>query len=289
MKQAGLFTEPAFKGPALLLWRIALRIVAWLATAAVFLPAMLTAMPSAASQIPLGIAFRHNIAIQETWHADMPFFCISNGFAQERVLRVARWRSRQLPALELLRWRLPASETRCFEAGSLRSEWLLEFSLLDGQRLGLLKAPGRPPFRSGNPAAYTSYLGANGSCPTPGIWTEQTDLWFAAGESGHVTMHTVVGADGLLMAFPVDAKTPLPQLRVTSVSSASLAVQQGGGQIAISGDGSADPFVHQARIEFEVPQVTQATMFLLSGRKRIASDGWQCFIRGVMVKPACEQ
>ena len=88
--------------------------------------------------------------------------------------------------------------------------------------------------------------------------------------------------------FPINTKLKLPNLPIKSVSSPNLVIEQRGNNYLITkktsrDKQSLDPF--QLQLHIDVPKVSAPAMYLISGRKRILKDGWQCFIRGVVVKP----
>ncbi len=263
-----------------------MRTASCLATFTIFPALFAAAVPAAASRIPLGINSSHGIFVQEIWQGNRPFLCLANRSGKDRVVQVSRWRSRQVPADPLLQWELDVDSAHCYDASSLAAEWLLEFKLVDGEWLGLLKAPRMPAAKAEDPSAFSSFLGPNSRCPTPGTWVEQSSLWLKAGELADLTLQTTVRSSDALMEFPVDSGLNLPHLQIKSATSSSLVVKNEDQRFSIkAGRRATMPTVHRAQLVIDVPPVTEPTMYLLSGRKRIASDGWQCFIRGILVEP----
>lgn len=239
-----------------------------------------------AGKIPLGINSSHGIFLQEIWQRNTPFLCVANRSGFDQIIQVSSWRSSLVPADPLLQWKAHAESVQCHDASVLTVEGLLEFKLVDGKRLGLLRAPANPPVESKNPAALSSFQGINGSCPTPGTWIEQPGLWLKSGQPTSLTLLTSVSEPDALIEFPVNTKLNLPHLQLKSVTSSSLLVEKENGGFLIKAGPQTDiPSLHRVQLDFDVPKVTQPTMYLLSGRKRILQSGWQCFIRGILVAP----
>lgn len=242
---------------------------------------MVTA-PATASRLPLGLDIRAGVYVQEILQGARPYLCVSNQTANPQLLQVARWRSRQLSAIPIVRWPVSAGESRCHDASSLTAQSLLEFSLVGGKRLGLLRAPGAPAAQATDPAALASVQGLNGTCPTPGTWIEQPTLWLQGGTTAEVTLFTTVTSDGTRIELPVDSGLSLPQLQIRSVTSSSLVVNREGQRFVIR---TRTPGLHRAQITLDVAHVNMPSMYLLSGRKSIADSGWQCFVRGILFGP----
>ena len=243
-----------------------------------------------ADRLPLGLVLSRGIFVQEIWLATKPVLCVANRSGNDQTLVVSRWRSRALPAEPLLQWPMAAGSTQCHDASSLASEattLLLEYRLADGgAALGLLYAPTVPPAKTMEAGVYASFIGINGACPTPGTWTEQASLWFKGGQSASLDLLMNIGADGALIEFPVDTRLNLPQLKPRSAQSSSLSIELDGERLSIKADPDATRTApHRVQIDFDVPTVTQPTMYILSGRKRIFQTGWQCFVRGILVEP----
>ncbi len=246
-------------------------------------------MPSApayASKIPLGINSRHGIFVQQIWQGTTPLLCLANRTDKDESLQVSQWPSRQVPVVPLIQWEMAAGSTRCHDASALAGDALLEFRLVDGQRLGLMRAVREPLVENPDPAAASSFQGPNGVCPTPGTWLEQPDLWLKGGQPASLTLLTHVRDAAFLIEFPVDSGLDLPSLLLKGAASSSLAVDDENQRVTIrAGERTDVSAVHQVQLNIEVPEVTQPTMYVLSGRKRIGDSGWQCFVRGVLVAP----
>jgi hypothetical protein len=256
-------------------------------SALAILGAALTAPLSAiADRLPLGLDISRGIFVQTVWQGKVPRLCVANRSGKDQTLVVSRWRSRAIPAEPLLRWPMDAGSTQCHDASALAAESLLEYRLADGARLGLLAAPKGPATTTKDAAVFASFIGINGTCPTPGTWTEQASLWLKGGHAASLDLLVTADTDGALIEFPVDARLDLPQLKPRSATSSSLSIEQDSDRLSIKADpDTAGATVHHVRIEFDLPTVTQPTMYLLSGRKRILQTGWQCFIRGILVEP----
>ena len=243
---------------------------------------LMIAAPATASRLPLGLDIHAGVYVQEIWQGARPYLCVSNQTASAQVLQVARWRSRQMPAIPIVQWPVAAGESRCHDASGLLAPSLFEFTLVGGTRLGLLRAPGAPAEHSVDPVAFASLQGLNGTCPTPGTWIEQPTLWLHGGTTAEVTLYTTVTSDGTRIELPVDSGLNLPQLQIRSVTSSSLVVNREGERFLIS---ARAPGLHRAQIVLDVAHVNMPSMYLLSGRKSIADNGWQCFVRGILVSP----
>ncbi len=248
--------------------------------------AMLISVQAHASQIPLGINSSHGVFVQEIWQGKIPFLCLANRSGKDQIIQVSRWRSRQIPADPLLQWRANAGSVRCHDARQLAAERLLEFKLVDGERLGLLNAPRLPVVENETPSAFSSFQGLNGVCPTPGAWLQQPSLGFQAKQPASVTLLTTVRDGDARIEFPVTTHLELPHLQLKSAVSSTLDIDVDKQQWSIKvGRQTALSTVHRIELELDVPAVTQPTMYLLSGRQRIAGNGWQCFVRGILVTP----
>ncbi|WP_299160373.1 hypothetical protein [Accumulibacter sp.] len=249
--------------------------------------ALMAPLYAVADRIPLGLDINRGIFVQEIWQARKPRLCVANRTGKDQTLLVSRWRSRAHPAEPLLQWPIEAGSTVCHKAGKLAGEALIEYRLADGgAALGLLHAPGAPATETLEGSGFASLMGINGTCPTPGTWTEQASLWIKGGQVASLDLLTTVGADGALLEFPVDTRLDLPLLKPRSAESSSLLIEHDGTRLAIkSRPDTVAATVHRVRLEFDVPEVKQPTMYLLSGRQRILQTGWQCFVRGILVEP----
>ena len=237
-------------------------------------------------RLPLGLDIGSGIFLQEIWQAGTPHLCVANSSGNEQTLVLSRWRSRAMPAEPLLRWRMDAHSTVCHDVSALAAESLIEYRLAGGKRVGLLRGPGRPDAERTGTGGFASFSGINGTCPTPGNWTEQPSLWLKGGQAARVDLLLTVGADGALMEFPADTRLDLPHLTPRAASAPTLRIEHQGSSLLIKADpGTGQATVHRVQLEIDLPTVTRPTMYLLSGRKRIDESGWQCFVRGILVEP----
>ena len=259
-----------------------------------------------ASKIPIGLNTKHGIFVQEFWQGNTPTLCLTNRSDKNKTVRVSRWPASQVPADFLHQWPLQAGSVQCHSVSGLEGQQLLEFTLASGLRLGLFKiqkpglieekqpeedVPQVGALKGEMPQAeqssvFSSFKGPNGTCSTSNTWIEQPNLWFKAGEPAYVTLLSAgIGVDTLI-EMPIETRLDLPHLQIKSMSSDTLAINRIDNQFTIKkGALAAEPAVHQTRLELDLPTVMQPTMFVISGRQRIPDNGWQCFIRGVMVKP----
>lgn len=252
----------------------------------ILLSFLVPSLPVHASKIPLGINSRHDVFVQQVWHGDTPLLCLANRSDKDQTLQVSQWQSRTVPAVSLLQWKMDAGSVRCHDASALAGDSLLEFSLVGGERLGLMRAASAPPVDNADPAVFVSYQGPNGVCPTPGTWIEQPSLWLKGGQTAPLALTTTVNDGDVLIEFSVDSGLNLPHVQVRSATSQTLEIIQENRRLSIKGaPGTEASHVHRVQLDLELPEVTQPTMMLLSGRKRILVDGWQCFVRGVLVAP----
>ena len=239
-----------------------------------------------ASKIPLGINSRHDVFVQQVWHGDTPLLCLANRTDKDQTLQVLQWQSRTVPAVPLLQWKMAAGSVRCHDASTLAGDSLLEFSLVGGERLGLMRAASGPPMDNADPGVFVSYQGPNGVCPTPGTWTEQPSLWLKGGQTAPLALTTTSTDRDVLIEFSVDSGLNLPHVQVRSATSQTLEIIQENQRLSIKGAPGMDASnIPRVQLELELPEVTQPTMMLLSGRTRILVDGWQCFLWGVLVEP----
>ncbi len=253
-----------------------------------------------ASQIPIGLNSKHGIFVQEFWQGNSPTLCLTNRSEKNKTVRVSRWPARQLPADLLMRWPLQAGSAQCHSVSGLEGQQLLEFTLANGLRLGLFKIQRAGLIEEKQPeedvpqvgllqekpaSVFSSFKGPNGTCSTSdNTWIEQSNLWLKAGEPAYVTL--LSAGTNTLIEMPIETRLDLPLLPIKSMSSDTLVIDNDGNQFTIKkGALAAERAIHQTRLEFDVPAVMQPTMFVISGRQRIANNGWQCFIRGVMVEP----
>jgi hypothetical protein len=244
------------------------------------------AMPVRASRIPLGIKLGQGIYVQEVWRQRTPLFCLTNRTGADQVVQVARWQSRQAPPAVVQSWQLDRDATVCHQTNDLKSGELLEFSLADGPRLGLLRAPGSHPEDDAGKGDAASFRGLNDTCPSRGMWLSQPELWLPAGQRVSVFLHLPPGQDDAQIELPVASPIDLPQLRLTPVESPALSVIQKGDHYLIRPKGSLDqPSPHTLELLLDTPAVSQPSMFLFSARQHLSTGGWQCFVRGLLVKP----
>ncbi len=253
-----------------------------------------------ASKIPIGLNTKHGIFVQEFWQGNSPTLCLTNRSDKNKTVRVSRWPARQLPADLLMRWPLQAGSAQCHSVSGLEGQQLLEFTLANGLRLGLFKIQRAGLIEEKQPeedvpqvgvlqeepaSVFSSFKGPNGTCSTSdNTWIEQSNLWLKAGEPAYVTL--LSAGTNTLIEMPIETRLDLPLLPIKSMSSDTLVIDNDGNQFTIKkGALATEPGVQQTRLEFDVPAVMQPTMFVISGRQRIANNGWQCFIRGVMVEP----
>lgn len=236
-----------------------------------------------ANQIPLGLNSKHGIFVQEFWQESNPVLCLTNRSNHDEVVLVSRWRSSQVLADPVLQLPLGAGSTHCHSVGGLQGKQLLEFTLASGSRLGLLRIQ-RPKLAEEQHAAFSSFKGPNGTCNSSNTWVQQSGLWFKSGEQAHVRLLSI-GSD-VLIELPVETSLDLPQLHIKSIMSDTLSVDNDNHKFSINSNLQVlSPIVQQAQIELDIPEVRKPTLFIVSGRQRTPNNGWQCLIRGVMVKP----
>lgn len=247
-----------------------------------------------ASKIPLGLNSNHGIFVQEFWQGTSLILCFSNRSNNDETVRVSRWQRDKVSTDFLFQWPLQAGSAQCNSANNLEGAQLLEFILDSGVRLGLLKIQ-RPEVldrkrlgvegaAAGISPVFANTKGPNGTCSAFNIWIEHSTLWSKSGELANVTLLTTAANNSL--EFSVGTRLDLPLLQIKSMSSETLVIDSADNKFILTeGMLAAAPAVQQVQVELEIPVVMQPTMFILSGRQRIADTGWQCFIRGVMVAP----
>lgn len=238
-----------------------------------------------ASQIPLGLDGREQVFIQEHWLDGTPSYCVSNSGKVDQVIQVSRWQSHTLPPLLLNEWDTPAGSVRCHDAREYLGDWLLEFRLRQGGRLGLLKAPMRGKGMAESLPAVASYQSLNAACGSSGLWMEQHKLWSRSGEPLSLILH-VTSVDGRIEFDKEGSQGQLPVLPLKKATSTASSVYVRDSNVVIdSGEASEGQKYHSINLQFDTPQVSKPTMMVVSGRRQISDQGWQCFVHGVLLEP----
>jgi len=237
-----------------------------------------------ARQIPLGLDGRKQIFVQEYWLEGSPSYCVANAGKVDQVIQVSRWQSQALAPLQLNEWDAPAGSVRCHDARQHLGEWLIDFRLQKGDRLGLLKAPKQAQGTLILPTVV-SYQNLNAACAVSGMWMEQDRLWAKSGEPFSMVLHAAL-ADGKIEFDKKGNQGQLPLLPLKKVTSTTFPVHMGDTSVVINvSESSGGQQSHRINLLFDIPQVSKPTMMRVSGRREISDQGWQCFVYGVMLEP----
>lgn len=237
-----------------------------------------------ANQIPLGLNGNGKVFIQEYWLGENPSYCLSNHGETDLIIQVSRWQSRQLPSIPLDKWHAPAGTARCYDAKAYQKEWLLEFKQQDGNRLGLLKTPRQPPIMNIKQQPVVSYQNLNASCRAlPDMWIEQQKLWGQSGEPLFITLQASTNVGKI----EFDKTDNDDYIAIKNITSSTLPINKDGSRIVIdTKHPKKNQNYHQVNIQLDTPLVSKPTMFFVSGRRQVDQEGWQCFIRGILIKPS---
>jgi hypothetical protein len=148
---------------------------------------------------------------------------------------------------------------------------------------GLAKPVGQ---LSGGSTFFASHGGVNSTCSAANVWTSQSTLWQAGGDIASIDLHFPSTEQALHAELTVDSGLALPHLQIVSAVSSSAQVDEG-----INGWSfrAKDGFDYQSNVKvtlkLDIPEVSEPSMLLLSGRKQVGKAGWQCFVTAVLVKP----
>ena len=75
----------------------------------------------------------------------------------------------------------------------------------------------------------------------------------------------------------------LPGLFLNKAISPNMSVNMGVTHIVIDRAKGAES--HSVELLFDAPQISEPTMYVISGRRQILNQGWQCFLRGILIEP----
>lgn len=237
-----------------------------------------------ANQLPLIIHNKHQIFIQEHWDDAKPTLCIANFSTKDEIIQVFKRLGAKKEKNTLKLWSVQKSSSQCFEAANLVGKGILEFKLSNGTVLGLIKIK-KPTLniKSIN-GGQSSFKDLNNNCSSASVSIIQTKVGNKAGTLNFLTlMDNDVNS---YIELQTETEFPLPNLQLTSVESETYTVKKTENVYILESHlPNKQETVNSSQITFETPKVRKPTMFIISGRKRVAKTGWQCFIRGVMVNP----
>lgn len=257
----------------------------WSSTAWVLFIMLCLVGQASASQIPFGLDWRESIFVQEYWTDGKPQFCIATLTDQDIRLQVSRWHPGEpVEPLEVMSF--SANTVKCMDAQPFLDKRYLEFQVLKGPRLGLLRPLALPP--AGNEAkkvGVASYQNLNGSCRNSEITVEQEKLWFRSGEHVSLTL-TPPAIKGKIIIKKESENKYLNDIWPDRILSSSLPIETKEDQIIIDSDRPLiKQAVHSIQWNFVAPTVETPTMFKISAQIKLAGQNWNCFVRAVLIKP----
>jgi hypothetical protein len=251
-----------------------------------------------AETIGLGLDWRSGVYVQEVWHKGAPHYVLANLGKEDVQITVhefdSRWRLGQpLPEAEAGPWKVAAGGKALVDAAAVTGDKLHRFVIADGkQPLGVLPSVGEPTF--GDEAfkgkRYASRLGLNGSGgATPGIYLVQPSLGLRAGSTTEVALY-LPAKSGVLKFNLMPEKNADPlrpsTLILDGATSETLPITADAKQITIdTGAPKAEAASHEIILQFKVPKVDAATLFMLDGWLANSSGGGQGLTRGFWVMP----
>ena len=237
-----------------------------------------------AKQVPLIIQNKHQIFIQEYWNNEKLTICIANSSPKDEIIEIFKWLGGKDDSVILKHWSVKKESSQCFKADDLVGTDILEFTIKKGVTLGLMKIqqPALSTAHIGN--SLSSFKDINNNCSSPTISIKQPSL-----ESKPDANNVITLTDNDINSYlelQMESNLPLPHLQLNSISSETYTIKKKEKVYVLKSHlHEQQKIVNSTQLTFETPKVTKLTMFIISGKKRFNKTGWQCFFRGVMVKP----